>query len=61
MTVDVIRTEKGMIRADVVISGLHLYAQSDSIHGAIRNLAFEIQHSPVEENAQIAAWQKEAA
>lgn len=51
-------TERGAVKATAIVGPVTLFAQSDSIHGALRNLAYEIQASQIEAT-QMALWVNE--
>lgn len=60
MVITLSRTEKGSIRGTTTLMGVPLAAQSDSIVGALRNLAAMIQDHKMLEVEQITEWIKES-
>lgn len=57
MIIDLSRTKQGAIRAGIVLAGENLAGQSDTIHGALRNLAFEVEQSKLENSPDV--WKEQ--
>lgn len=57
IVVEICRTKSGAVRAGIILSDRNLSGQSDTIHGALRNLAFEIEQSRLENDPTI--WKEQ--
>lgn len=53
MEIKVFRDEKGYVRATTEVDGHQLWGSAETVSGALRNLAFEIQTRKIDEAMQI--------